>query len=149
MTISILDQINKRIFKMTKKLPEKTKKAVKKKPLLKKTLPPIEFEAIYEKIKNFVKSHEKKYLLIASNKSENYFVMVHKKELTVKEVNNNNPFQPYEKIETKDFPLTFVIWFSYTREEPDFIGEMKKFNAKVLRLTPIDDFTSRIKNLFL
>ena len=127
-------------------------KVVKKKPILKKasekkSLPPIDFDENYNVVKKFVKSNEDKYLLLASNKSDNYFIMIHKKELTTKEVNDNNPFQPYEKIETKNHAIAFVVWISYTREEPEFIKEMKKFNANILRLTPLDDFEERIKGL--
>ena len=122
-------------------------KAVKK--TKKVVVPPINFDELYEKVNKLLDKDKENFILVAFSEDHNYFVIVHKKTLTTKKVNENSVFQPVTFEESKDFPIPFIIWVSYTKEEPEFIKDMKKFNTIVLKCLPMDDFKDKIKRYVL
>jgi len=110
-----------------------------------KEVPAINFDELYDKMQDFLEKNKDHYIMIAYSDTDNYFILIQKEKLTTKHINNNNPFQPYEHEQTKDHATCLVVWVSYTRIEPDFVKEIKKFNARVLKLLPMDDFNEKIK----
>lgn len=137
---------------------EKNKKKVTKKPQLKivkkskpkkEVVPKIYFDELYEKINTLIDKNKDKFILLDYSEIYNYFIIVYKKQLTVKRVNENSVFQPVTFEETKDFPIPFILWVTYTKEEPEFISNMKKFNTVLIKCLPMDNFADKIKRTLL
>jgi hypothetical protein len=124
---------------------EKIKRKTKKKKI--EPIPTINFDELYEKINNLI--NKDKFFLLAYSEEKNYFVILHKKKLTVKKVNENSVFQPVTFEEEKTFPIPFIIWVSFTKEEPQFIQDMKKFCTTIIKCLPMDDFADKIKRYVL
>lgn len=112
-------------------------------------IPPINFDELYEKIKTLLNKDKENFILVAYSEIHNYFVIVHKKKLTTKTINENSVFQPHTIEKTQDFPIPFIIWVSYTKDEPDFIKDMKKFNCIIIKCLPMDDFKEKIMRYVL
>lgn len=125
--------------------PPKTK-APRKKDL---SVPKINFDELYDKVKSLLNKDKENFILVAYSEENNYFVIVHQKILTTKTINENSVFQPLTLETTKVFPIPFIIWVSYTKEEPEFIKQMKKFNTIVIKCLPMDDFKEKIQRYVL
>ena len=141
----------KKNLKGISKVVKKTRKSLVPRSRSAKTpvVPQINFDELYEKVKKLLDKDKENFILVAYSEDHNYFVIVHKKTLTTKKVNENSVFQPVTFEESKDFPIPFIIWVSYTKEEPEFIKDMKNFNTIVLKCLPMDDFKDKIKRYVL
>lgn len=103
------------------------------------------FSSLYDQMKQFLKIKKDEFALISSNEEHNYFALVRKTELTTKSINKNNPFQPYESESTNIYPVVFIIWFANSDATTvDFIYEMKKFNAKIVKLPPSNNYIKKL-----
>jgi hypothetical protein len=138
-----------------KKKDNKEKAKTKKNKTTKKIIESIsvlKFEDVYNNLKKFCEENKHEYLVVASNPHDEYCVVLKKQELTTKHINNNNPFQPYEKIETKYHPIMFLIWNCPYKipasDEPAFIKEMRKFQAKILKVYHLELLEEKIKQMF-
>jgi hypothetical protein len=111
----------------------------------KEIIPSINFEELFVNINTIIEKNKDKFILVAFSEIHNYFVIAHKKQLTVKRINENSVFQPVTFEETKEFPIPFILWVTYVKEEPEFIQQMKKFNTTVMKCLPMDNFMDKIK----
>ena len=141
--------IKKKITKIAEKSNKRLKlvRSTTKKPaqkLISNPNPPLNFEELFEKMNTFLEKNKEKFILVAWSEEHNYFVLVHKKMPTTKRINENSVFQPVTFEEDKQFPIAFILWVTFSKQEPEFLQNMKKFSTTVIKCLPMDDFDEKI-----
>lgn len=113
------------------------------------------FKIFYKKIINFINKNKEEFELVYFCEDEFYFMIVKKTKLFVKDINLNNPFQPYECMYNREYPILSIVCINYPKnklstayKDPIFIENVLKFGAKILRLNLKDNVEEKLKNFF-
>lgn len=121
---------------MTKKQPEKSKSKLKNEIL---------FEEALDKVESFVYEFKDDYALVGFSEKNLYFMMIKKKELTFTHKNYNSPFMPYEKAETKNFCVFFILKFG--KKTSEFMKIAEKLSCPILTLEINDPIAKRVQGI--
>jgi hypothetical protein len=148
-------------MKAIKMIKEKEEENKKQKNIKKSNIEKIQkaekdlFKIFFKKINNFIEDNKEEYELVHFCEEDFYFMIVKKTNLLIKDVNLNNPFQPYECMSKRDYPIVSIVRVNYkpgkpttAYKDPIFIENIRKFGGKVLRLNLRDNFEEKMREFF-